>query len=266
MRPEIEQLVREQHQRRAARGPATCRAGVAASAARDERSAGPRRGRAPSGSAVQNRLPTTAMATMSKPRQWIEVRTVARLRGASCGPSRPCSTTASGDQEQQSCSAVRRDASGGTSRRRAGAGCSCARRRDGRRRFRSASSADRRPAARPVTSRIQSPAIVNCSGASYTPSPRSATAAVDRRHAGMGHQALEPQARASHRLLIAIAKRQARDDGRADDRWRRIERPGDADGVTGSRSRSQCTSQPGAAQPAARLQTRTSDERVRRWR
>ena len=37
------------------------------------------------------------------------------------------------DQEQQSCSAGRRDASGETSRRRAGAGCSCARKLDGRR-------------------------------------------------------------------------------------------------------------------------------------
>ena len=89
------------------------------------------------------------------------------------------------------------------------------------------------PGSSPVTSRIQSPAIVNCSGASYVAVAALGHGGGHRRHAGMRHQSFEPQARAGHRLLIAIAKRQANDDWRAGNRWRRIERPRDADRATG---------------------------------
>ena len=41
----------------------------------------------------------------------------------------------------------------------------------------------------------------------------------DWRHAGMGHQALEAQSRASHGFLIGVTKHHARDDRCADERW-----------------------------------------------
>ena len=44
-------------------------------------------------------------------------------------------------------------------------------------------------------------------------------------------QDLESQSRADHGLLSEVTERHARDDGRADSRWRRIERPRDADVV-----------------------------------
>ena len=66
-RPEVEQLVGEEHQRRTARRPATCRAGLAAS----QRGATSRRAASRTstkGHAVQNRLPIASSATTSSPR------------------------------------------------------------------------------------------------------------------------------------------------------------------------------------------------------